>query len=379
VNEDKSTRYRRLHRRSSVTAASLAALVLTLLVVSGGSAALRDALATPFHPVTLAGYVLVLALGLELVQLPIAFYKGVTLERRYGLSAQPVRLWLIDHLKAGAVVLVLALAAALLISALIRWRPEGWWIAAAACAAAGLVALALAMPVVLLPLFYDVVPLDRPALAARLEAMAARAGAQILGVFEWRLRDRTRKANAALLGIGRTRRILVSDTLLAEHTDAEIEVVLAHELAHHVHRDIWSSLVVESLLLAAGLFAADRALTWSAGSFGLTGKADIAALPVVVLAAGAVTLALRPAANALSRVHERRADRFALDMTRDVPSFINAMKRLGTQNLAEEEPSRLVEVLFYTHPPMSARIAAARAWGPPSGGPASKLPEDRRS
>jgi STE24 endopeptidase len=172
--------------------------------------------------------------------------------------------------------------------------------------------------------------------------------------------DKTRKANAALAGLGATRRILISDTLLAEHSDDEIEVVLAHELAHHVHRDLWSSLAMEGLLLAAGFYAADRVLDRATGVFGLTGKTDIAALPLLVLSAAAVMVLLRPFANALSRRHERRADRYALDATGNTAAFISAMKRLGAQNLAEEQPPRLVELLFYTHPPMAARIAAAQ-------------------
>jgi STE24 endopeptidase len=234
--------------------------------------------------------------------------------------------------------------------------------AAAAAAAALLAGLAMAAPVVLLPLFYDFRPLGRAELVARLEALAARAGARVLGVFEWRLQDRTRKANAALAGIGRTRRILVSDTLLTAHSDDEIEVILALELGHHVHGDIWSSLALESVLIAVALYAADRALTWSAGSFGLAGKSDIAALPVLLLAAGTVSVMLMPAAHALSRAHERRADRYALDLTGDAASFISAMKRLGAQNLAEERPTRLEEMLFCSHPSMMARIEAAREW-----------------
>jgi STE24 endopeptidase len=218
-----------------------------------------------------------------------------------------------------------------------------------------------------MPLFYEITPLKRDALRDRLLVLANRAGTRIAGVFEWRLSDRTKKANAALAGIGRTRRILLSDTLLAEHSDEEIEVILAHELAHHVYRDIWSAILVETVLIALGCFVADRVLGMFAVSAGLTGKGDVAGLPLLVLALGGVSLALMPIANALSRAHERRADRYALTMTGNAPAFITAMKRLAVQNLAEEEPSRLVQILFHTHPPISARIAAAREYTQESG------------
>jgi STE24 endopeptidase len=370
ANEDKATRYHRLQRRASVLATVLTAFVLAVLLISGGSAAIRDAvsaLSGQSFVLTVIGYVVVLALVLELFQLPLAFYRGVTLERRYGLSTQTTARWWSDHVKAGAISLAFAVAAALLVLSLIRWDPERWWIYAAFAFTVILVLLAQLAPVVLLPIFYTITPLTRDALRERLVALADKAGTHIAGVFEWRLSDRTKKANAALAGIGRTRRILLSDTLLAEHSDDEIEVILAHELAHHVYRDIWSAILVETVLIALGCFIADLVLGTFSASLGLEGKGDVAALPLLVLAAGAVSLTLMPVSNALSRAHERRADRYALTMTRNAPAFINAMRRLAAQNLAEEEPSRLVQVLFHTHPPTAARIAAAREYQQESG------------
>ena len=343
----------------------LGIVFLIAFVMTGGSAALRTYAASAAGSsfvLTLGLYVLLLALINEVITLPFAFYQGVTLERRYGLSTQTTARWWVDHLKAGAVALVFATVAALIVCSLIRWAPERWWIVAAAVFTLIMVGLVQLAPVLLLPLFYEFKPLDREALVRRLVALADRAGARVMGVFEWRLSDRTRKSNAALAGIGQTRRIIISDTLLAEHSDDEIEVILAHELAHHVHHDIWKGIALETVLITVGFYLADRVLTRFADSFGLTGKADIAALPLLLLTAGAVSLALLPFANAFSRAHERRADRYALEMTRNVPAFVSAMKRLGAQNLAEEHPSRLVEILFYTHPPISARIAAALAW-----------------
>ena len=107
----------------------------------------------------------------------------------------------------------------------------------------------------------SVKPLERESLRARLLALAERAGARVLGAYEWGLGDKTKKANAALAGLGATRRILVSDTMLAEYSDEEIEVVLAHELAHHVHGDIWKGIVFESGLILAGFYLASRVLS----------------------------------------------------------------------------------------------------------------------
>ena len=155
-------------------------------------------------------------------------------------------------------------------------------------------------------------PLDRDALRARLLALADRAGARVLGAYEWGLGEKTRKANAALAGLGGTRRILVSDTMLAEFSDDEIEVVLAHEIAHHVHGDIWKGIAFESALIVAGFYLASLVLRLMAGPAGLRGVDDVAGLPLLLLAAGAVSLVMVPAAHAMSRGFERKADRFAL-------------------------------------------------------------------
>lgn len=363
MNEDRSTRYRRLQRRASLYSAASVAALLSLVLVSGAGVAFREAMGGSSWLAMVTFTIVLYALG-EVAQAPFAWYKGLALERRYGLTSQSTAAWLADHARAGAIGLALALVLATGVWSLMRLLPGTWWLAAALALVMLLALIARVAPVVLLPLFHDLVPLDRPELVARLEALADRAGVPVLGVFTWRMADKTRKANAALAGLGATRRILVSDTLLAEHSDDEIEVVLAHELAHHVHRDIWTSLAVEGSLVAAACYVADAVLERAAGAFGLAGKTDVAALPLLVLILSAVLVALRPAANALSRAHERRADRYALEATGNAGAFVSAMKRLGGQNLAEERPSRLVEMLFYTHPPMAARIAAAQAFRP---------------
>ena len=365
ANEDKAARYHRLRRRASVLSAFLGALFFIVLLGTGASAALRSAalaVAGGSFLGTIALYVAGVAILYDVVQLPLAFYEGVTLERRYELSTQSTARWWKDHLKGWTMGTAFAVVAAVITWTLIAWSPAYWWLAASAAFSLIIVALVQLGPVLLLPLFYDVKPLDRDRLAARLKALAERAGTPVLGTFEWRLGDRTKKANAALAGLGRTRRILLSDTLLADYSDDEIEVVLAHELAHHVHHDIWRGIAFETASIAAGFYIADVVLTAWSSSFGATAKTDVATLPLLMLTMGAVSLLLMPIRNALSRAHERRADRFALKMTRNIEAFVTAMRRLAAQNLAEEEPSRIVETLFHSHPSTSARISAARSF-----------------
>jgi STE24 endopeptidase len=311
---------------------------------------------------TVLVYVAILFVVNELFSLPLSFYSGFLLERRYELSNETLRAWAFDQAKAFGVALVLGGGAATVVYACIRVSPEHWWAIAGVAFALLIVGLTNLAPILLLPLFYSVKPLDRDSLRSRLLALADRAGARVLGAYEWGLASKTKKANAALAGIGATRRILVSDTMLAEYSDDEIEVVLAHEIAHHVHGDIWKGVAFESALIVGGFYLAARMLAALATPLGLAGVDDVAGLPLLLLAAGAVSLLMVPVAHAMSRAFERNADRFALDLTRNPSAFITAMRRLGAQNLAEEHPSRIVQWLFYSHPPIRERIAAAQAF-----------------
>jgi STE24 endopeptidase len=303
----------------------------------------------------------------EIGALPLAFYTGFTLERRYGLSRQSAASWLADHAKSAGVQFVFAASAATWVSASLRLWPAGWWLAAWAGAVAAAVAIAWAAPVLLLPLFYAFAPLENAGLRDRLLALAARAGVPALGIFEWRLGDRTSRTNAALTGVGTTRRIIVSDTLITDCQADEVEVVLAHELAHHVHHDVWRSLAVDALVGGAALAGSAAALRAAVVPLGLRGIADVAGLPLVALTAIAAGWLASPAVNAVSRAHERRADRFALDLTRNPDAFARAMRRLGARNLAEDAPTLLARVFFHTHPPIKDRLAAARAWAADQG------------
>ena len=357
MNEDRSSRYHRLKRRAAVASVVWSVALLAGLLLTRASLAMRD-LAGP-GALAIVYYIAFLLILNEAGSLPLAFYSGFLLERRYGLSDERLGRWLVDQVKSFAIGLVLSSMGAAIIYALIRVSPQRWWLPAGAVFAMLIVGLSNLAPVLLLPLFYRIKPLDREALRARLLSLADRAGAKVLGAYEWGLSEKTRKANAALAGIGATRRILVSDTMLAEYSDEEIEVVLAHELAHHVHGDIWKGIGFESLLILAGFYLASLALAGLAPVFGVRGVADIAGLPLLVLAAGAVSFVMVPVAHAMSRAFERSADRFALTLTRNPAAFISAMKRLAAQNLAEEHPSRLVQALFYSHPPVRERIAYA--------------------
>ena len=366
MNEDKATRYHRLGRRAGVFSTVWSAVILVGLLLTGASVGLRAwvvGLAGPNPTFITALYVLVLSIGFDAAMLPFSFYRGFLLERRYGLSTETIRHWLRDHAKAVIIGVLFAECAALFVYFVLGRWPAAWWALAGGAYAVVAIALVTLAPVVLLPLFFTFKPLEKDALRDRLTALASRAGTRIMGVYEWTLSDRTKKANAALTGMGHTRRILLSDTLLSEYSDDEIEVILAHELAHHVHRDVWTSVLFDMALTFAGFFAAHLVLQRSVPLFGLSGIADPAGIPILLFTGGVIGLCVKPVMNAVSRSHERRADRYALKMTVNPSAFITAMKRLGQQNLAEDSPSKLVQAFFYTHPPIGERLRAAQSWG----------------
>lgn len=370
MNEDKATRYQRLKRHAALVSLAATSTLLVMFVSTGGSTWLRSAAQSGalFVPddvratVTVLLYVVAL-LGLtETISVPAAYYSGFVLETRYGLSNQPRHAWFRDQLKSFLLKVIVATTSAAILYGLIRRFPTGWWLPAGAIFSALIVALTGLAPVWLLPVFYRLKPLDRESLRARLLSLTDRAGARVLDVYEWGLGDKTRKANAALAGLWKSRRILVSDTMLTAYSDEEIEVVLAHEIAHHTHGDIWKGLLLESAVVFAGLFSASRALARVVQPLALEGPSDVAGLPVIVLSIGAVSCAAIPAAFAISRATERRADREALRLTQNPAAFISAISRLGSQSLAEQHPSRFVQWLFYSHPPVRDRIAAAQAF-----------------
>jgi STE24 endopeptidase len=370
LNEDKATRYHRLRRRADLMGTAVAGVLLLGLLLSGGAHRLRELAAAIAQwlpggieeAATVILLTIVLVVILALAELPFAFYQGHLLEHRYGLSTQSTRHWLADQGKGVGLGIVLAVAATAVVYLALRQWPGHWWWISAAIFALATVGLARIAPVVLLPIFYKFKPLDRPALVDRLMTLATRARTDVVGVFEWVLSGHTKKANAALAGMGRTRRILLSDTLLADYSEDEIEVILAHELAHHVHRDLWRGIALQSVILVAGFFVTDIILRASAGPLELRGISDPAGLPLLMLAGGAWSFLALPIANAVSRAQERAADRYALTTTRNVDAFVTAMKRLSQQNLAEEHPSPMVRWLFYSHPPIRERIDAARAF-----------------
>lgn len=321
--------------------------------IAGIAGALSPALAVQVALVALA-----LGLGERLLTFPLAWARGYWLPRRYGLLHQRLSAWFVDRVKGVLIGGPLGLVAVEVIYLLMA--VPLWWLVAAGVLVAIEILLAFVFPVWLLPLFYRLTPLAEERLRGRVLDLARRAGISVVGVWVADQSRKGRAANAALAGLGRTRRIILFDTLVAGFAPAEIESVLAHELGHHVHRDLWRGLAVQSTLTVLALWVADRLLRLGVGLLGLASPADPAGLPWLALILMTVGLATAPLANGFSRRIEARADDFGLALTGDVAGFVGAMERLAALNLAERRPHRLKEFLFYSHPSIERRIERAR-------------------
>ena len=364
--QKKARHLARIERRLMVLELALGGIYVLLWLLMGWSTALREAL----NEFTQSPWLTVLAFGVifggiyVLITIPILVYEGYVLPHRFGLSIQSFSEWVIDQIKGGIMAGVLGIVILQIVYALLRAAPETWWIWTGLVLTLFSVLLANLAPVLIFPVFYKFRPLgdEHEELVDRLMRLADRAQARVQGVYQFDMSRRSTTANAALAGLGSTRCIILGDTLLEDYDSDEIETILAHELAHHVHHDIPVGIAVQSAITFVGLYLAALFLDWGVSALGFAGVADVAAMPLIVLAIGMYGLITMPLENAFSRWRERRADEYALAVTGKGQAFASALARLADQNLSDADPDRWVALLFNSHPPLSERIARAKSY-----------------
>lgn len=368
--QQKAREYARLRRQLSFVNIGIAVVGIIFIFWSELYIGLRDWLqplawqpVTGWYPLQVAAYFLILMLGYQIITSPLAYYGGFILSHRYGLSTMTLRSWLADFFKGLVLGLILETVVIELIYLLLATQPQTWWLEVAVLLLFFTVIMANLAPILILPLFYKFTPLPEGELTQRLLALAKRAHTRVRGVFTMHISSKTTAANAALMGLGNTRRIVLGDTMLDRYTPDEIEVVLAHELGHHVHHDIWKLIVSQSVLTLGGLYLVNLALHWAVDvQHYYLSLTDVATMPFVLILMGLFGLIVMPIGNGLSRAIEYRADEYALQTTKMVGAFKSAMTRLANQNLADVEPSPLVEILFHDHPSIGKRLKHADAF-----------------
>ena len=355
---DSARAYNRTKRILFLVELSVGLTFLVVLLFSGASISLARWLETISGNtwIVVLLYLTVVGCAFELLSIPLDFYGGFVLEHKYGQSTQVLPAWAWDELKGILVGAVIGIPVLETVYWLLRRYPQSWWIIASVMFIVFVVIMANLAPVILMPIFYKFSPLGDEELRRRLLALSEKANARVKGVYEMDISRKTRAANAALVGLGNTRRIVLGDTLLERYEPEEIEVILAHELGHHRNHDMWKGLIFQSIISAVGLYLSYIALNAFSTVLGLRGPADIAGFPLLLLVLLAVSLFFLPTTNAFSRSLERRADAFAIQLTENPDAFISMMGKLGKQNLSEIEPNPIVEFLLFSHPSIGKRI-----------------------
>jgi STE24 endopeptidase len=358
-------KYNRIRRWLGIVEFALGLAMLIVLLAAGWSGSLQNLAyhgAGQSYALAVFLYVLMLALISKVLGLPLDYY-SFRLEHRYQLSNQKARAWIWDEVKGFLVTAIFASILVELLYFVIRRFPQYWWLIAWIGFLGVVVLLAQLAPIVLFPIFYKFEPLQDEELKSRLVRLSERAGTRVRGVYKWHLSEKSKKANAALTGLGNTRRVILADTLLENYSPDEIEAVLAHELGHQAHNHILKGIAVQAAITFVGFWAANWALHSSLDRWHIFETlSDFANLPLVVLIFALLSFLLMPALNAFSRFNERQADRYAFENIASIGPFVSSMNKLAEQNLAEKTPSKWVEWWFHSHPSIARRVAAAESW-----------------
>lgn len=356
---DRARVYQRIRLATALLSLALS-LSIPLVLVASGLARTLSATASGFTANPVAAVVTFAALcGLlyGAVSIPFSFLTGWVVERSFGMGRQSLPGWLLDRAKGLLIGVVPALALVVVFAWSLETVGVWWWVPVAATVTLFSLVLNRVGPVLLMRLFYRLTPLPEGELRDRLSRLCERTGFRMEGIFAFNLSKTTAKANAALAGIGGSRRVLLADTLLSAFSSEEIETIVAHELGHHVHRHVLVGMVLGAVGAAGALCAAALLHAATLGWAGAASVTDLSALPLVPFWLTVVSAVGGPAGNALSRRRERQADVFAVRLTGNGRAFASALAKLGQLNLAETEPHRIVEFLFYSHPSLGRRIA----------------------
>jgi Zn-dependent protease with chaperone function len=374
ARQQKAREYARIHRRLSYVSMGFAALCVLIVLGAGLDRWFRDVLQhttrnvgwlqwqplPAWYPWQILLYFLAIFVLYEIITLPLAYYSGYILPHRYGISVMSRGAWLRDLGIGFGLSLILEAVLFSLIYTLLAFQPQLWWLWTAIIILFFSVIMANLAPILLYPLFYTFTPLPDGALKQTLLALAERAHTRVRGVFLMKMSNKTTATNAALMGLGNTRRIVIGDTMTDRYNSDEIEVVLAHELGHHVHHDIWKLIISQSLITLVGLFFGSLVLDWIVIQQHIyRSLTDAATIPFLLLLIGLYSLIIMPLSNGYTRHVEYQADEYALQATGKIAAFKSAMQRLANQNLSEVEPAPLIEFLFYSHPSIKKRLAHA--------------------
>ena len=310
--------------------------------------------------VILIAFVLVTGLAGGLIFAPINFYTDYLLEHKYNLSNQTISQWFLEGLKGILVSTAIGIPILLLFFYSLNQFGHNWWLPFAIALFVISILLARVLPILILPIFYKISPLENEELSLRIKNLALNAGVKVENIYKFDMSKNTKKANAAFTGLGKSKRILLGDTLLSEYSYDQIETVIAHELGHYKYKHILKNIFIGTISSFLTLFLVSLLYAFSISWFHFNEITDISALPLLVLWMILIGLIQAPITNIISRRFEYQADEFAISSTRKTESFISTLEKLTEQNLGDKNPHPFVEWFFYSHPSINKRISAIK-------------------
>ncbi len=309
-------------------------------------------------------FIIVTGAAAGIIFFPVNYYTEFYLEHKYNLSNQTFLKWIWENTKTLLVSGAISIPVLLIFFYSLNKFNLLWWLPFAIILFVISVILARIVPVFILPIFYKIVPVENVDLINRIRALAGGAGIKVENVYKFNLSKNTKKANAAFTGIGKSKRILLGDTLLESYSADEIETVIAHELGHYKRKHIIKNILIGTASSFLTLFLIAYLYNLSLSWFGFTTVVQIAAIPLLSLWAMIISLILNPLSNMLSRKFEYEADEYAIHSTNKKEAFIATLEKLTDQNLGDREPHPLVEWFFYSHPSIKNRVAALKRISP---------------
>ncbi|HMN18583.1 MAG TPA: M48 family metallopeptidase [Ignavibacteriaceae bacterium] len=335
-------------------------ILLFLFVMLGYSLRLEEFIRFHTQNNYLVFIIYVFAIGIfsSILFAPVNFYTGFYLEHKYNLSNQTFKKYVFENLKSMMVGLVIGVPILLLFFFVLNQFEDLWWLVFASAMFLISVVLSQIFPILIMPIFYKITPLNDDELKARITKLAKGAGITVQNVFSFNMSKNTKKANAAFTGLGKTKRIILGDTLLNDYTKDEIETVIAHELGHYKYKHIQKNILFGTAASFLTFFLISLLYKLSISWFDFNNILQIAALPVLSLWAMLIGLVQTPIGNILSRKYEYEADRYAVESTLKPQSFISTLNKLTDQNLGDRKPHPFVEWFFYSHPSVKNRINA---------------------
>ncbi len=304
-------------------------------------------------------YLLIISLVYYLITFPLNFYSSFTLEHKFCLSKQKIGDWAKDQIKGGIIYYIISIILIASFYYILKHFIYNWWRVVSIAWIFFSLILARLAPIVIIPLFFKYKKLSDDILRERIMNLANKMRVKILDVFEIDLSSKTLKANAAFVGMGSTKRVILGDTLKDKYSEDEIEVILAHEFAHYRLKHLLKLILINSLATILAFYFIFKTSGYILGLFGLSSLSDIAALPVLIMYLVLFGIVTQPFQNYISRHLEKNADKMALSVTGLKGAFVSMMEKMSNQNLADRNPRPLIKFFFFDHPPVDERINMA--------------------